>query len=161
MLINSSSFMKNLAVKENFSIGGAVAQTKISLSPTPEMFLYIFNSQFCGCQAYDKGGAVISSIYTIVQDCRFQNNSAEIGGALACSSGKINNSHFETNNAQKTGGAIYIFPNSELNTSHSTFTGNQAIGGGAIHGEANTSISFEFCSFENNTAGFRHGAGFQ
>lgn len=78
----------------------------------------------------DFGGAVCGNLVVNVADCNFTGNRAsEEGSALYMGSGNVVNSNFTNNTASNDdgigdGGAIYI--NGNLTVINSTFTGNRA-----------------------------------
>ncbi|NMD37816.1 MAG: hypothetical protein GYA87_03955 [Christensenellaceae bacterium] len=91
----------------------------------------IKNTSFSGNEA-QYGGAIHSAILTIIENCKFENNVASIlGGAIFMAQAQVPD-------------------NERLSVKNSTFSGNKALGGGAITSHLETSI--EGGIFEGNIA---------
>ena len=90
------------------------------------------------------GNLLIYASNTVIENCTFENSKAAYGGAIyindktnpdnkAITGTKINNCKFESNTAEKSGGAIYALSKGNTIT-NSKFTNNKANEmGGAIH----------------------------
>ncbi len=103
----------------------------------------ITNSKFIKNSAYEEGGAIesyttTSNITTVkIDNCLFDSNTAQkAGGAIYSghSSYTINNCVFQNNIAGTTGGAIY--DENELVVKNSVFKSNKASWGGCIYTKA-------------------------
>ncbi len=90
-----------------------------------------------------RGGAVAAWDYSTIElnNCKLNNNSADLGGAVYIgygSKGTVINSEFDGNDgslgpAGKSGGAISTYGSGELTVKGSTFTNNKGVNGGAIY----------------------------
>ncbi len=102
------------------------------------------------------GGAIFNRGKASLSENRFQNNSAEEGGAID-NGGTLTVKHcvFNGNSATENGGAIYTFADAII--SNSSFTENRAYDdGGALYNKGDSSISDSF--FSDNSAGDEGGA---
>ncbi len=160
LLISKSSFKKNQASggnhkSENVASGGAIdAENWIEHGQRGTLLitLLITRCSFHDNQASGFGGAISSGFYSHVQDSLFYRNSATLGGALLLKYGEITKCSFDSNIAFKRGGASSLTYSSTCIVSHSSFSNNTAVTGGAVDSEANTTFSCSFCSFLNNTS---------
>jgi predicted outer membrane repeat protein len=126
----------------------------------------ISGSTFTNNNAGSWGGAIFIGSYSgerklIVNNCEFNNNKANQGGAIdfnSRSSGKITNSKFTKNNAQNYGGAIDIVKSAKkVTVSKCTFTDNKAKKrGGAINVESSASVVDS--KFNKNIVGSKYNA---
>lgn len=110
------------------------------------------------------GAAFFRSCHVRIQRCRFENNSAENGGAIATnrSSGTIDSCVFRNNSALRGGGLIILDDHRycpALTIHDGWFEGNRAQGfGGAVTYSASQPAYFEHCTFRGNSSGIRGGA---
>ena len=105
---------------------------------------------------YDYGGAIYwsSGDNATVNNCTFTNNYAYHGGALVCGNmGNvyINDTVFAQNTAGSYGGALYLYDNSNLIISNSTFKYGKANYGSAIYCNGDN-YNIYSCNFTNNSA---------
>ncbi|WP_296894419.1 Ig-like domain repeat protein [uncultured Methanobrevibacter sp.] len=105
---------------------------------------------------YEYGGAIYwsSGDNATVNNCTFTNNYAYHGGALVCGNiGNvyINDTVFTHNTAGIYGGALYLYDNSNLIISNSTFKYGKANYGSAIYCNGDN-YNIYSCNFTNNTA---------
>ena len=109
------------------------------------------------------GGASCLRDGVTYEDCLFEENSADNGGALtAHCSGTIRNCTFKSNSANDFGGAISNFDEEDsinLKIIDCDFKSNRAPYGGAVK-LAGYSIKVEDCNFDNNYASIDGGAAF-
>lgn len=103
--------------------------------------------------------SIVSTGSLTVENCEFRNNrsDADNGGAIRASAGAciIRNSLFDGNAAGGTygGGAICVYnENSALTLESSTFTGNEAIQGGAVSVFKAADMQVTNCTFSGNKA---------
>lgn len=101
------------------------------------------------------GGAIYAANKVNISDnCNFEGNIADYGGALiTVTEADISKSTFKENQAN-SGGAIYSFDNLKI-MDDSLFEGNQANNGGAIYAN---NLNVEKTDFKNNTA-YKSGGG--
>lgn len=148
---------KDIQINKNFTVDGKGKYT-VDARKLGGIFnvaagntLTLKNLTLINGNATEAGGAILN-IYgeILVYDCKFINNTAEAGGAIANAGlSTIVNSQFENNHAE-IGGAIASV-DSVLNVSGSKFINNSAVdGGGAIAATKEASISNSI--FDNNTA---------
>ena len=142
---------------ENFSFrGGAIfIQEDATTSITS-----ISSSVFSGNSARSGGAIYVrGNVHINVAESEFRGNSAPdengVGGAILiepASSINISDSEFRDNSAAETGGAIRNY--GELSVSGSEFSGNSAIGGGAIYNDSSSgaSITIRGSVFSGNSA---------
>ncbi len=153
LVISNSSFENNQALGNGVSAqGGAIGVIGGDTEHGHLNSLVISDSSFSNNQALFTGGAIWTASYLSVRDSIFQQNSARIAGALEFPSGQITKCYFDSNTALGAGGALELMPGSNINVSHSKFSNNMALGGGAIIGGDNASFSCDSCVFHNNTA---------
>ena len=105
---------------------------------------------------YEKGGAILwsSGDNATINNCTFINNYAYHGGALICGNmGNvyINDTVFAQNTAGSYGGALYLYDNSNLIISNSTFKYCKANYGSAIYCNGDN-YNIYSCNFTNNSA---------
>jgi predicted outer membrane repeat protein len=110
---------------------------------------------------YSSGGAIycLGSSPTI-EDCDFDNNTADRGGGLFIQDGSIDLTGFEFtgNQAEDRGGAIFLF-NYNGDLEFCQFSDNTAYDGGAIYCESGGLI-MAGCTFHGNTANSSGGAAY-
>lgn len=108
--------------------------------------------------------------YAEINNCVFENNSAEKGGAIHNDSfnATVNNCQFLNNKSSDNGGAIYyegyyyhymkkVYSIGEMTVNNSTFSGNSGKCGGAVYiGFENKNGKINSCSFTGNKA-YSHG----
>ena len=129
------------------------------------------------------GGAISCSGELKLTNCIFKNNSADLGGAIfALVGGEITNCTFINNTAKEDGGAIFasndetlifdssfinntaldgggaIYAQTTLSITHSNFTYNYALHGGAITSVSSPSFYLKDVNFINNSAELSAGA---
>ena len=164
LTITNSTFYDNHAASNWY--GGGVIQTLTNNS----QLLTIDSSLFVNNTA-GEGGALDTSVQTYISNSVFANNQAigYDGGAIwygmaAVSANYVNyliNSEFVNNTATQLGGALSLDGlNDGMNIINTSFRGNQAAYGGAIHAlkfRDGIPLSVVDSSFTNNTA--NEGAG--
>ena len=100
------------------------------------------------------GGALAITNNINVTNCTFINNSATFGGALMLYiSYDVENCIFINNTADEYGGAVYFEHDVSININNSTFDGNKAVKGGAIHVDC-VDFSINNSDFINNYADY-------
>ena len=127
-------------------------------------YLKVVNSNFTNNEAHNKdGGAIAASRYpmggyptVIIENCKFDNNSAvRYGGAISSANGILNvtNSDFINNYAPTNGGAIYS-NKCTANVISCFFRNNTAPNGkgGAVFGTGKGRLNVDYCIFVNNSA---------
>jgi predicted outer membrane repeat protein len=148
----------NCTYTDNSALSGVGGGIYIADSPVST--LTIDGSTFAGNRA-NQGGAIFSG-FSMIDDCSFNANSANIGGgAYLFGTATIGNSTFSGNTTSTDGGGIYN-AGSALTISNSTFSGNSAAvnGGGAslsLFAASPTSVSN--CTFTGNSAASGDGGG--
>lgn len=109
---------------------------------------------------YESGGVLKIGGYSVVENCKFINNTAaENGGVIFAQSGFLSkNNYFEGNQAQN-GGVFYSYPWSIYTFENNTFINNKAVNNGVVGVEMEGYESFQFpafifndCKFINNSA---------
>ncbi|VAW37237.1 hypothetical protein MNBD_CHLOROFLEXI01-4817 [hydrothermal vent metagenome] len=156
--------------------GGIYAEEAVTLTVEESSFTGNVSTQLA--QNYDGGGAISVERRStaVISDSSFTNNSAGNGGAIAIGGWDTNDdggtisitdSIFTNNTATEDGsilgggdggGAVYLRGGSYGTVSGSTFTGNQAANGGAVH-MLNAGVSITDSSFNNNIASHNFGLG--
>ncbi|MDR3063368.1 MAG: hypothetical protein LBU40_04430, partial [Methanobrevibacter sp.] len=128
-IIKNSIFNNNKGIQadtDNFIQGGVIRSATTNLTITDSTFTNNF--------ALNEGGAIsiVNGTGTKIINCKFTNNTANIGGAIRIADCEvtISNSLFNQNNANNVG-AIYIL-NGAVTILNSNFTSNKANNGGAI-----------------------------
>jgi predicted outer membrane repeat protein len=108
-------------------------------APHEAQSINIQNTTFSANVSGEFGGAIHSAVLTTIENSRFENNIAEtgLGGAILMASAQVSD-------------------NERLFVKNSTFSGNTAVGGGAISSNLETSI--ESVLFEGNVASSYGGA---
>ena len=93
-----------------------------------------------------------------LEDCRFRNNTAEDGAAVAGSRSNVTltNSHFEKNEAQR-GGAVNIRDASSITIRSCTFTSNEARENAGVLSASGSQVHIQQSDFAENTARFSSG----
>ena len=139
---------------EDAAIGGGM----VVMAATPT----IRNCTFRGNSVtYNGGGMYLGNgANVLVEQCKFQNNSAEKGGAVFClsSTPTFEKVVFESNGARYAGGGIYNANQSPAIIRNCTFTLNLATyNGGAIYNYDSTP-TISSCTFFNNAATYKGGA---
>ncbi|MCP4417080.1 MAG: hypothetical protein GY805_10685 [Chloroflexi bacterium] len=149
--------------------GGIYAEEAVTLTVEESNFTGNVSTQLA--QNYDGGGAISVERRStaVITSSSFNNNSAGNGGAIAIGGWDSNdnggtiaitNSTFTNNTATEDGGiagggdgggAVYLRGGSYANVSGSTFTGNQAANGGAIH-MLHAGVSITNSSFNSNVS---------
>lgn len=142
---------------------------------------YIENNTFYGNYAEEGAAAYVFNINgdgsgtthnIAITNCSFENNTANIGGALVLrvgASSTIENCSFQNNTAEWRGGAIFIdygaYDTNPISILNCTFNGNSTNGnGGAIYSDdmasqlQGTYWNVTNCTFTSNTAAYRGGA---
>jgi predicted outer membrane repeat protein len=139
------------------------ASTQPYVVPAGKQHTFI-NVTFQGCSITDVnsfGGAVSVLGSLAIQDSHFISNTAPVsGGAIACTTQQaslsISNTEFQGNSAPQSGGALYI-QQCTADVSSSSFTSNNAPQGGAIFAQQAT-VSVATSTFSSNTASTNGGA---
>ncbi|MDR3062594.1 MAG: hypothetical protein LBU40_00455, partial [Methanobrevibacter sp.] len=128
-IIKNSIFNNNKGIQastDNFVQGGVIRSATTNLT--------VIDSIFTNNFALNDGGAisVVNGTGTKIINCKFTNNSANIGGAIRIADCEvtISDSIFNQNNASNVG-AIFIL-NGAVTILNSNFTSNKAGNGGAI-----------------------------
>ena len=127
-------------------------------------YVKVVNSNFTNNEAHNSdGGAIAASRYplggfptVIIENCKFNNNSAvRYGGAISSANGILNvtDSDFIDNYAPTNGGAIYS-NKCTANVISCFFRNNTAANGkgGAVFGTGKGSLNVDHCIFVNNSA---------
>ena len=127
-------------------------------------YVKVVNSNFTNNEAHNSdGGAIAASRYplggfptVIIENCKFNNNSAvRYGGAISSANGILNvtDSDFIDNYAPTNGGAIYS-NKCTANVINCFFRNNTAPNGkgGAIFGTGKGRLNVDYCIFVNNSA---------
>lgn len=89
----------------------------------------------------DRGLIVVTGAEVFIDDCVFEGNRSDRGGALYVGGATVAilDSLFIANQADETGGAIHVTQSADVSVANGTFTGNEALTvGGAIHHDAST-----------------------
>ena len=172
--VSESSFDKNIAADK----GGALAWLQVEENEKGNQFLDVSLSTFTSNEAREYGGAIAAESDARIADSDFIGNKARLnengrygnGGAIyAKRSLSVDESYFENNTAEGSGGAIYtdnyginlqgLASAQDLSRSitRSTFKGNKASKGGAIAILTETDFEpvktvIDQNTFENNTA---------
>ena len=143
--ISGSSFSGNSA-----DFGGAIFNFRGEAS--------ISGSSFSGNSANENGGAIVNRGEASISDSSFSGNSANENGGAIVNRGvaSVSGNSFSGNSAHKYGGAIFNWSEASISISNSSFSGNSATYGGAIHNRGEASISGS--SFSGNSAGLAGGA---
>ncbi len=167
LTVNNTVFKNNLKVKANRTNDDNIRGIITNYNGN----MYIYNSNFTNNSGV-YGGAITTSTYnypaivTIIDNCRFVDNTAYNGAAINANGKvdlKVNNSYFENNVASEygdetaAGGAICLVKVTEQVTIYNnTFKGNKAINGAAPDGGAisidESPVNVDLCTFEDNTA---------
>lgn len=102
-----------------------------------------------------------------ITGCTFEDNGRDdpsaLGGALymlGVDKAQVSDSSF-TNNQGGTGGAVYCSNSNSATYTNVEFTGNSGVsgsGGGGVYTDNTKNLSFDGCTFTNNTAGGMGGA---
>lgn len=102
-----------------------------------------------------------------ITGCTFEDNGRDdpsaLGGALymlGVDKVQVSDSSF-TNNQGGTGGAVYCSNSNSVTYTNVEFTGNSGVsgsGGGGVYTDNTKNLSFDGCTFTNNTAGGMGGA---
>ncbi|MDC3261571.1 PKD domain-containing protein [bacterium] len=109
----------------------------------------------------ENGGGVFSNSHVVIENCRFENNLVQTyntrtsGGAISAESVDVDNSVFQSNTADYSGGAISV--SEGLSISSSNFIQNSVSPdgyGGAIMARSPFSKSIDGSTFTENTAGY-------
>ncbi|MEN8006188.1 MAG: right-handed parallel beta-helix repeat-containing protein [Candidatus Krumholzibacteriota bacterium] len=128
--------------------------------------LLINDCLFTGNSAPNGGGGAVDCSYgssPLFRNCDFENNSASWGGALSCradSSPMVADSHFKNNTAMGDlgfGGAVFSDFQATPVFTYSTFSGNQALYGGALASFQDAETNLENCTVTGNSAEFSGG----
>lgn len=120
------------AVAGSGDYGTAVQASGPNLSIRNASFINNIGGEYGGAIGFVGGGLFIS-----VVDSYFEGNSSDYGGALYIESDiEISNTTFRSNIGLSEGGAIYQNNGAgSLDIRSSTFTGNQALKGGAVYAD--------------------------
>lgn len=123
----------------------------------------ISNCTFKNCvnanSSYYGGVIRVDSGNTVdLESCTFEQNNAQLGGAVYCA-GNLNavNCVFNKNSAVKSGGALYAVDDAVIKMDKCQFTQNaaegtsDANGGGAFYVKDNVKLYFNGCDFVKNT----------
>ncbi|KZX10436.1 transglutaminase domain-containing protein [Methanobrevibacter curvatus] len=128
-IIKNSIFNNNQGIQastDNFVQGGAIRSGTTNLTITDSTFTNNF--------ALNDGGAIsiANGTGTKIINCKFINNSANMGGAIRISDSEatISDSLFNQNNASNVG--IIFILNGSATILNSNFTSNKANNGGAV-----------------------------
>lgn len=142
--IVNSQFSENMALDGS---GGAIYSAS-------DANITVVDSLFGGNTALDFGGAIYKSGIGKFENCRFDGNSAEFGGAIYSRRETVisrSTTHFQCNTASFLGGAMYHF-DGNLGVSDADFIGNSARGlGGGIYLGEDANSDMVRCRFEQNT----------
>ncbi len=110
------------------------------------------NMTFRNGKSSGNGGAIYNEGVLAISDCRFENNTARLGGVIANKGAVINNISYSTltvNKATNVGGAIF---NGTITVKESNFTNNSAASlAGALYLELNSVLNSINCNFINNS----------
>jgi CSLREA domain-containing protein len=156
--------LSNLTVENgngvSFGAGGAILNTIATLNVDHCVFLNNYASQ--GGAIFDAGGLLT------VTNSTFSKNSAGDGGAILVETAfpadvtncTISNSSFSANMASAGGGGALFIEGGTVQTTGSTFSGNNAANGGAIYDGAPSpyALNVANCRFSSNTADTEGGA---
>jgi predicted outer membrane repeat protein len=107
------------------------------------------------------GGLYVEFGSTTVNNCRFENNSAErYGGAIYNSGARltITDCVFQENMGLGTGGAVSFGESAKMTIQNTVFSGNEAPTGGALEGNPGQTLRILDCDFTGNTSEFQGGA---
>lgn len=116
----------------------------------------LVNSTFTG--NYASSGAVVqfdAASEAIVENCTFSHNIVDSSGCLSMlrvRGAHVRNTMFFSNEARKSGGAIYTLDSTGVQVHKSTFFDNIAGTGGAACIESLSNVSFFDCQFSSNSA---------
>ncbi len=146
----ASPIIKNCSFTQNSADEGGAAYTGN------------FNSTFSDCRFYQntafEGGAVATDMSGSlnIENCIITDNSSYFGGGfyIKCENAIIVNSTFSRNHAELFGygGALYV-TDGNLSVSATSFTGNSAFYGGAVHIEGqNKTVNIANSVFSGNYA---------
>ncbi len=148
--IYSTVLVNNQCIGREAREGGAVS---VRNTYTAQKHLLIVNTTFQANSAQTGGAISSAASNTTIHSSSFRGNKAKQGGAVVIFSAKITNAIFESNTANRLGGALFIVAlGSQVTVSHTKFAVNEAGTGGAVYG---VGLSCYNCSFNGNTAGFR------
>lgn len=147
--VDNSVFKNNEAIWGNAILNGNHATLKISNSK----FLSNIAIKNTAGTNRTKGGAIaIGSGHADILNCYFENNKADIGGAISVNSGetvKITSSIFQKNIAYYEAGAINNY--GVLTIKNTSFIKNSAtINGGALLDKGLNNILIDNCTFKDN-----------
>jgi predicted outer membrane repeat protein len=155
---NAQLFLRDSSVLLNTSTGnaGGIYLGNDSVAVIEDCLIQENNA------ASNGGGIYASSSAVFLNNTEFDDNSAFRGGAVygLFSSGEWSDLLFQDNYASDTGGAAYLFTTAPgFQVSDTIFRENTADSqdGGALLEQGDPS-TFEFCTFEGNTAGDDGGA---
>ena len=141
LIVQDSVFRDNIANR-----GAAITTLKSVVKIKRSTFTSTHISAICG---------IIAPVKTrlSIQDSRFKNNKAAIGGVLSTHHAVvvIKNSVFYNNSANE-GGAIMLNQTSYLAVHNSVFFENSAKIGGSIFADDNSTIEIEGSTFQHNRA---------
>jgi predicted outer membrane repeat protein len=106
------------------------------------------------CSAYEGGAIGLDASTGTLVEVDFDGNSAdEDGGALSLGSSSsvtCEECSFSSNEAGADGGAVYVDASSSFEDVDGVYSGNSAVGGGAVY--LASEASFSGCSFDGNSA---------
>ncbi len=124
--------------------------------------LDISNCIFNRNAATFEGGAMfLEDCDSMIRNCTFHDNSAEIGGGIRSHMGHsvVTGCVFGGNYGEERGGEIHNIGDAGLTLSNCVLTGNSTNSdGGGVNNDGN--LSFNNCTFSGNSAGNRGGAVF-
>ena len=150
---DASPVLENVTVNYNYGIlGGGFC--------IADSHPLLVNSKLVANSSEQGGGMVImNNTGAVFENVVFErNNSNSSGGAVYAVAGATNNilyfknCTFTKNKAEGFGGAAELAQNTYAEFSKSTFDGNAASGGGAIHAETDVTLAITASQFLNNIA---------
>ncbi len=141
------AFLKDCTVSSNGAFGGAGIYTEAG-----SWSLAIEDSVLADNVATFAGGALMSSKPATVTRTRIAGNSAgQMGGGIFANSGlTLWNSQVTGNSTSGQGGGIAFVAAPYMDLHGSTFSGNQAVSGGAVYSDA--MVTATNCTLAENTA---------
>jgi hypothetical protein len=146
-LVSGDASFVNCVFQNNFAGFGGAIGTEKAQSVTLRSCVFSDNES-------EIGGALAGSHFCLhVEDCRFQRNRAQMGGAIHHYGGVITimNSSFSENTSNTEGGALDLHGES-ISLTDCVFSSNTAQFGGGAYLGAWYPTSLSRCTFRGNTA---------